>query len=406
MKNFIIVFAALLAAVLCYDLLRFRLGFSFGLWQEREPAAFMTADAEAIYMDRGQGPEPFTIRGVNLGVGIPGKWAADYAIDKETYLRWFSQMRRWGANTVRVYITLQDDFYSAFYEYNTAREAAGEEPLWLIRGAWVNDYVQNAHRDAYHRDFLEAFVRDGRTMVDVIHGNRRISLGRGTGSGLYRRDISRWVLGYILGMEWEDVTVTYTDHKYPDLEPYRGTYLSASDDATAFESMLAQAGDRIIAYETSRYHQQRLVAFSNWPTTDPFLYPEDITIFLAYLRALRRRHAMPVVISEFGVSTGRGMAQRDQNTRRNQGHMSETEQGQALEECWEDIMTAGCVFTWQDEWFKRTWNTHARRGPAADALLERLSDQRAVFRPAVLRSRGGGERLLCGRRPFRMDGGG
>ena len=41
--------------------------------------------------------------------------------------------------------------------------------------------------------------------------------------------------------------------------------------------------------------------------------------------------------------------------------MSEQEQGQALEECWEDIMTAGCaggcVFTWQDEWFKRTWNT-------------------------------------------------
>ncbi len=443
-----IVFAALLLALLGYDLLRYRLGFSIRLWQEQEPTAFMTTDAETIYMDRGQGPEPFTVRGVNLGVGIPGKWATDYAIDKATYLRWFSQMQEMGANTLRVYITLQDDFYNAFYEYNTAREAAGEEPLWLIHGVWVNDYVQNSHRDAYHRDFLEAFVRDGRTMVDVIHGNKRISLGRGTGSGFYRRDISRWVLGYILGVEWEDVTVTYTDHKYSGLEPYQGTYLSASDDATAFESMLAQAGDRIIGYETSRYKQQRLVAFSNWPTTDPFLYPEDITTFfmkcaqvdvehivtepafvsgqfasyhvypyypdylnyilnpaeldtrpvwegkevaarvdtgagtpigsvleqedfygpegrantyLAYLRALRRHHTMPVVISEFGVSTGRGMAQRDQNTGRNQGHMSEAEQGQALEECWEDIMTAGCaggcVFTWQDEWFKRTWNT-------------------------------------------------
>ena len=83
--------------------------------------------------------------------------------------------------------------------------------------------------------------------------------------------------------------------------------------------------------------------------------------YLAYLRALRRHHTMPVVISEFGVSTGRGMAQRDQNTGRNQGHMSEQEQGQALADCWEDIMTSGCaggcVFTWQDEWFKRTWNT-------------------------------------------------
>ena len=43
--------------------------------------------------------------------------------------------------------------------------------------------------------------------------------------------------------------------------------------------------------------------------------------------------------------------------------MTEQEQGQALIDCYEDIMAAGsagsCVFTWQDEWFKRTWNTMA-----------------------------------------------
>ena len=55
------------------------------------------------------------------------------------------------------------------------------------------------------------------------------------------------------------------------------------------------------------------------------------------------------------------MAQRDQNTGRNQGNMSEREQGQALIDCYEDIMSTNCagccVFAWQDEWFKRTWNT-------------------------------------------------
>jgi len=55
------------------------------------------------------------------------------------------------------------------------------------------------------------------------------------------------------------------------------------------------------------------------------------------------------------------MAQEDIHTGRNQGHMSEQEQGQALVECYQDIMDAGCagscLFTWQDEWFKRTWNT-------------------------------------------------
>ncbi|EJW97790.1 hypothetical protein EVA_14103, partial [gut metagenome] len=83
--------------------------------------------------------------------------------------------------------------------------------------------------------------------------------------------------------------------------------------------------------------------------------------YRAYLKMLNEHHTMPVVISEFGVSTGRGMAQKDRNTGRNQGNMSEQEQGQALVDCWTDIKAAGCnggcVFSWQDEWFKRTWNT-------------------------------------------------
>ena len=86
-----------------------------------------------------------------------------------------------------------------------------------------------------------------------------------------------------------------------------------------------------------------------------------LNTYRAYLTALTNHHTMPVVISEFGVSTGRGLAQEDANTGRNQGHMSETEQGDAIVECYEDIVASGCagccVFSWQDEWFKRTWNT-------------------------------------------------
>ena len=257
MKKFIIALSALILLYLAYDTARYRLGWYIDLKPDEPVTAFMTTDTQSIYMDRGSGPEPFTVKGVNLGVGLPGEWATDYAIDRETYLRWFGQMQEMGANTVRVYITLHDDFYNAFYEYNTLREENGEEPLWLIHGVWVNDYVQNSHRDAYDKDFLDAFIEDGRTLVDVLHGNKKISLGRGTGSGFYNKDVSRWVIGYILGVEWEDVTVTYTNHKYPDLPPYQGTYLSATEDASAFESMLAQAGDRIIEYESRRYKSQR-----------------------------------------------------------------------------------------------------------------------------------------------------
>lgn len=445
MKRFVITVTLLLLVLFGLDAAYYRLGWYINFRGEpTEVTSFTSTDEDTIYVDRGDGPRPFVIKGVNLGVGIPGHFATDYAIDKETYLRWFRQIQEMGANTIRVYTILQDDFYNAFYEYNKENP----EPLYMLHGVWVNDYVQNSHRDAYDADFLDAFLRDSRTVVDILHGKKKLNLGTETGSGTYRKDVSPWVLGYILGVEWEDVTVTYTDHKFPHMEPYQGKYLRATADASAFESMLTQVGDSIIAYETERYGQQRLVAFSNWQTTDPFQYPADITWFfgkcavvdvehiqatdaflsgqfasyhvypyysdylnyilreveniitpeeaervmslaeggascmeylegtdeaafldskgrvntyLAYLKLLTKHHKMPVVISEFGVSTGRGMAQRDFNTNRNQGHMSEREQGQALVECWEDIMAAGCnggcVFTWQDEWFKRTWNT-------------------------------------------------
>ena len=447
MKKFIMIACAAVALLFIGYYAYYHLGFYVTMHSDAPVATFMKTDEDTIYMERDGVYEPFEIRGVNMGVGIPGEWATDYAIDEETYLRWFAYIQELGANTIRVYTLLQDDFYNAFYEYNTAREAAGEEPLWLIHGVWVNDYVQFSHRDAYDDDFLQTLLEDSRTLVDVLHGKKSLSLGRGLGSGSYRKDVSPWVIGYILGVEWEDVTVAYTNEKYPGRNSYQGTYMVTTEDATPFEAMLAQVGDSIIEYETSRYRQQRLVAFSNWPTTDPFLYPVEITSFFmkcaqvdvehikttdaflsghfasyhvypyypdymyyvlnpieifdendvsgmplsqgvpiedvltgsrqadfydgtgrantyyAYLKLLNAYHTIPVVISEYGVSTGRGMAQRDISTGRNQGHMTEQEQGYAAIECYEDIMAAGsagsCVFTWQDEWFKRTWNTMA-----------------------------------------------
>lgn len=424
MKKFIIVIAALVVLYIGWDYAYYRLGWYIDLHPNQEVSAWMQVQGDRIYQLTDEEKQKFEIKGVNLGSGKPGEWSTDFAIDKDTYLRWFGDMQEMGANTVRVYTIQADDFYEAFYEYNRDRE----EPLYLLQGVWVNDYVQNSHRDAYDDDFLGTFLDDCRTVVDVIHGNKKLSLGRvaSAGSGTYRRDISQWVIGYILGVEWEDVTVAYTDEKYAGVEgytSYQGEYLCSAGDASPFEVMLTRVGDQIIEYESKRYKQQRLIAFSNWPTTDPFIYPQRVTNYFmkcacvdvehikstesflagqfasyhvypyypdylsyvddwsvygldgsayglgngkhntyrAYLRMLTDHHTMPVVISEFGVSSGRGMAQRDQNTGRNQGNMSEQEQGQALVDCWEDIQAVGCaggcVFSWQDEWFKRTWNT-------------------------------------------------
>lgn len=424
MKKFVTVIAILVVLYMGWDYAYYRMGWYADLDPGGEISSFMEVRDDKIYRLTPEGAEEFEIRGVNMGAGIPGEWSTDFAIDKETYIRWFGQIQAMGANVLRVYTIQNDDFYEAFYEYNKERE----EPLYLLHGVWVNDYIQNSHRDAYDAEFLDVFLDDCRTMVDVIHGRKKLSLGRmaSAGSGFYHWDISQWVIGYILGVEWEDVTVAYTDRKLAGREgftSYQGEYLYSSPEATPFEALLARVGDSVIGYESERYKEQRLVAFSNWPTTDPFIYPEHVSDFFmkcaqvdvehircterflagqfasyhvypyfpdylnyvddwsvyglngadytleegrhntygAYLQMLSDHHTMPLVISEFGVPTSRGMAQRDQNTGRSQGRMSEKDQGQALADCWADIQAAGCaggcVFSWQDEWFKRTWNT-------------------------------------------------
>ena len=454
MKKFILASCVAVLLVFAGYTAYYRFSIYIDFHPDEPVTTFMKTEGKSIRMERDGQYVPFEIRGVDMSSGLPGHWSTDYAVDKETYLRWFEYIQELGANTVRVYIALQDDFYNAFYEYNTAREALGEEPLWLIHGVWVNDYMQNSHRDAYDEDLLNTLIDDSKTVIDILHGQKVMSLGRGLGSGSYRHDVSRWVLGYILGVEWESTLVAYTNQTSGALSSYEGTYLYTTEDATPFEAFLCRVGDGVITYESSRYKQQRLVAFSNWPTTDPFSYPVTVAYgrekyacvdvehikskqdfqsgmfisyhiypyfpdylevmrkgdeftdaevsrrlgptiratleyreskleapgirnylspsdyydrqgryntYIAYLRAINRYHSLPVVISEYGVSTGRGMAQEDINTGRNQGHMTEQEQGQAIIDCYQDIMDAGCagscVFTWQDEWFKRTWNT-------------------------------------------------
>ena len=69
------------------------------------------------------------------------------------------------------------------------------------------------------------------------------------------------------------------------------------------------------------------------------------------------------MISEFGVPASRGGATNDEALGRNQGNMSENAQGEALVSMYEDIIASGSsggiVFNWQDEWYKRIWNTMA-----------------------------------------------
>ena len=224
------------------------------------------------------------------------------------------------------------------------------------------------------------------------------------------------MLGYIIGVEWESDLVLYTDDKKAEITGYDGEYICTSEEATPFECMLAEVGDELLRYETGKYREQRLVAFSNWPETDPLehatwkinqssnlahldvehiIFKENVLSgtfasyhvypyyplfyefeerysqyideegrsnpYRRYLMDLNEHHSVPVVIAEFGIPSSRGIARYDEARGFDQGNTDEKQQGEELQELYKDIREAGCVggivFEWQDEWFKRTWNT-------------------------------------------------
>ena len=412
MKRFLIICVSLLALAGLFAFVFFYTSLSIPFLQPKMQAPVAFTHNKDIYVNVNGKPSLFEIKGVDMGAGIPGHFATEFAIDYDTYLQWFALIQEMNANVVRIYTISDPVLYQALHDYNTGRE----NPLYLLQGVWVDDSVMRCGKDAFDPAFIQVFQNDCRKAVDVIHGRRSIWYNGRYASGNYRYDVSEWTLGYIIGVEWETDVVLYTDDVRESKASFQGEYLYTDKDATAFESMLARTGNELLRYESTKYGQQRLLAFSNWPETDPLIHEQwrwtqDTNLahidvehihatdavssgmfasyhvypyfppfldfekayvnykdedgnsnpYLGYLTALNKHHSIPVVISEFGLPSSRGIARINLSMGMNQGHLSETEQAQRLPVLYESIKKAGCaggiVFEWQDEWFKRTWNT-------------------------------------------------
>ena len=331
----------------------------------------------------------YEIRGVNIGNSIPGKWPSDNGVSKKTYLRWFKEIKELGANTIRIYTVYGPDFYDAFYEYNLNND----DPLYLIQGVWVNDYKQNSHMDAHDSKYKNNIIYDCKATVRVIHGDAFTNTGYNKHWNKFDKDVSEWVIGYIVGSEWRESTVVYTNNVKKNMKPYKGVYVTASDDVTPFENMLVEVQDKLVSYESKKYKEQRIISFSNWSITDPFKYPKfaaenrkkpasiDANHIIYtdkykaggfvsyhlnecnedYLKTLNEYHKDPVIIAEYGVSTGRGVSVKDAWSNNAHGHLDEEMQGNTIIEMYKNIINSGCsgslINTWQDEWYKKSENT-------------------------------------------------
>ena len=352
------------------------------------------------------------LKGVNMGSGKPGSFPGELAITKEEYLRWFKEISDMNADVIRVYTTQKPVFYDALYEFNKN----SEKPIYILQGVWINDTDIAELNDAYGDNgrILKNFIKDAQDLVDIFHGNATLPEKAGFASGEYKNDISQYVIGWILGIEWDPTFVDTTNKNNQNRNTYTGKYLF-TEYASPFEAFMCEAGDNILEYEIDKYKMARPVSYTNWLTTDMLKHPNEpylnedmvevnvehikpqdsfkegvfasyhiypyypdfinyqkdytefkdetgkINTYKAYLRDLMSQHTMPVLVAEFGVPASRGMAHESIHSGYNQGNHDETEQGiilgNMLKDIYDEGYCGGLVFSWQDEWFKRTWNT-------------------------------------------------
>ena len=355
--------------------------------------------------------QDFLFKGVNMGAAKPGFFPGDMGIEKKDYARWFRQIADMNANSIRVYTILAPAFYEAFFEYNMFTN----KPLYLFHGVWNNEVAISQHQNAYHPDITGEFKNEIASLIDLLHGEKTIAPRHGYASGKYMWDVSPYVVGYILGIEQDAAFVINTNERNSRVTSFDGDFLYTID-ASPYECWLAEIGDFAIGYEHYKYKTQKPLSWTNWITTDPLLhlsdpdreqedavtvdiehiiekdsfqsglfasyhvypyYPEFMmydpvyTSFIdqkgkpnpyeAYLRDLRGYHSVPLLVAEFGIPTSRGKTHENVLTGYNQGFVSEENSGKYLADMFDSIVASGCagglVFSWQDEWSKRSWNT-------------------------------------------------
>ena len=168
------------------------------------------------------GWSPLWLKGVNIGAALPGKHPSEFPPDDGTYEKWLALAAEMGSNVIRVYTIHPPHFYRAVEKWNLAHPAA---PLWVIHGVWTElppgELEERYDDPAWRADFRS----EARRVVDLLHGHAVIEPRPGHSAGVYTADISRWVIAYIIGREWEPYSVVAFSEAHPSLTAYEGRYL-------------------------------------------------------------------------------------------------------------------------------------------------------------------------------------
>ena len=356
---------------------------------------FVKTDKEDIYISKDNKWQKFNIIGVNLNSIKPGNFSNDKVITEEEYLNWITIIDNMGANCIKVPDIMDNNFYNALYKFNEDKK----DPIYVIQGIYFDEVDLKNGKDIQSEEIEEKFKKHIKLIIDSIHGNS-FDLNEDIKNEYYNTDISDYLIGYTLGIEFARNDLIHTE-LINNKDSYNGKYFYTNNDASSFESYIAKMADYLVEYEYKQYKEQKLVGFigssNNYKELNSsnqnednsikdYINPNNINskgklktgIFASYnlypsytnmnenqdnieeyVNELKNTHKIPIIIGEYGVPSSRNSA--DFNTDTNKGYINEQEQGEILVNAYRTINNANIagsfIFELQDSWQRTSWNT-------------------------------------------------
>ena len=362
---------------------------------------------------------PFFLKGVNLGISVPGTFPGELAATRAQYGRWFQEIKDAGFNNIRLYTLHYPRFYQVLDSFNIANP---NSPLFFFQGVWLEEELTGYNNDLYM--LTNSFETEMQEDIDCVHGNIVIPHRFGKAYGDYSLDVSKWVMGYIIGREVSPQEVITTNTHHQDITSFEGVHFSIQNASPA-EVWYTARLNYLLNYEQTHYQTQRPASFSSWPTLDPLRHPEEVhhdedtvsidlekvvvnnapaglfvsyhaypyypdfislqsdyqsysdnfgpNSYLGYLTDLKSHYpGLPLIIAEYGVPSSWGVAHYC-SSGMNHGGFDEFNQGSTDIRILQSIKDANCgggmQFAWIDEWFKRTWVTDPFDYPGSRRIL-------------------------------------
>jgi len=188
--------------------------------------------------------ERLYLKGVNIGVAMPGYFPVEFSLTFQDYLTWLTDIGKMNSNAIRVYTILPPAFYDALAFYNLHNH---DRKLYLIQGVWAEE---PADRNYFNKEFVNKYQAEIKKTVDVINGNAVLKPKPGHADGVYVSNVSKFVIGLLLGREWEPKSVLFTNNINKGVTKYTGNFVTINE-GTAMEVWLARMMDFAVHYETN-----------------------------------------------------------------------------------------------------------------------------------------------------------